>query len=100
MAQAAGKDPIEYRLAVLDPKSTASAPCWSWCAAGRVGTRSLRQDARGVAMHTELRIGSGGGGEVSVDKGRIRVHKGDLRDRLRGGGQSAHRRAQVTSAVA
>jgi isoquinoline 1-oxidoreductase subunit beta len=76
MAQAAGKDPIEYRLAVLDPKSTRQRGVlelvrrksgWSdKLPAGR---------ARGVAMHTSFGSAVAQVAEVSVDQGRIRVHK-------------------------
>jgi len=76
MAQAAGKDPIEYRLAVLDPKSTRQRAVLElvrrksgWNEKPPAGR------ARGVAMHTSFGSAVAEVAEVSVDKGRIRVHK-------------------------
>src|SRR5882724_3781151 len=75
LAQAAGKDPIEYRLAVLDPKSTRQRAVLEL-----VRRRSGWNEkppagrARGVAMHTSFGSAVAEVAEVSVDKGRIRVH--------------------------
>jgi isoquinoline 1-oxidoreductase subunit beta len=76
MAQAAGKDPIEYRLAVLDPKSTRQRAALElvrqksgW------GQKLPKGRAQGVAMHTCFGSAVAEVAEVSIDQGRIRVHK-------------------------
>jgi isoquinoline 1-oxidoreductase subunit beta len=76
MAQAAGRDPIEYRLAVLDPNSTRQRATLElvrrksgW------GEKLPAGRARGVAMHTSFGSVVAEVAEVSVDQGRIRVHK-------------------------
>jgi len=76
LAEAAGKDPIEYRLALLEPQHARQRAVlellrrksgWgSPLPAGR---------ARGIALHESFGSVVGEVAEVSVDQGRIRVHK-------------------------
>jgi isoquinoline 1-oxidoreductase subunit beta len=76
MAQAAGKDPIEYRLAVLDPKSTRQRAVLELVRSKSGWREKLPAGrARGVAMHTSFGSAVAEVAEVSVDQGRIRVHK-------------------------
>jgi len=76
MAQAAGRDPIEYRLAVLDSKSTRQRAVLEL-----VRTKSMWKEplpsgrARGVAIHQSFGSVVAEVAEVSVDQGRIHVHK-------------------------
>jgi isoquinoline 1-oxidoreductase subunit beta len=76
MAQAAGKDPIEYRLAVLDPKSTRQRAVLElvrkksgW------GQKLPAGHAMGVATHTSFGSAVAEVAEVSIDQGKIRVHR-------------------------
>jgi len=76
MAQTAGKDPIEYRLAVLDPKSTRQRAALELVRRRSGWSEKLPPGhARGVAMHTCFGSTVAEVAEVSIDQGRIRVHK-------------------------
>ncbi|HEX4586333.1 MAG TPA: xanthine dehydrogenase family protein molybdopterin-binding subunit [Burkholderiaceae bacterium] len=76
MAHAAGKDPIEYRLSVLDPKSTRQRAALELVRRTSGWNEKLPSGrARGVAMHTSFGSAVAQVAEVSVDQGRIRVHK-------------------------
>lgn len=76
MAQAAGRDPIEYRLAVLDSKSTRQRAVLELVRARSMWKEPLPSGrARGVAIHQSFGSVVAEVAEVSVDQGRIRVHK-------------------------
>lgn len=76
MAHTAGKDPIEYRLAVLDPKSTRERGVLELVRSKSGWGKELPAGrAQGVAMHTSFGSAVAEVAEVSVDQGQIRVHK-------------------------
>ncbi len=76
LAVAAGKDPIEYRLALLDPKQTRHRATLELVrrTSGWGGPLPAGH-ARGVALHKSFESVVAQVAEVSVDKGRIRVHR-------------------------
>jgi len=76
MAQAAGRDPIAYRLAVLDPKSKRQRAVLELVRAKSGWSGKLPAGrARGVAVHSSFGSVVAEVAEVSVDQGRIKVHK-------------------------
>jgi len=76
LAAAAGKDPIDYRLALLDPKQTRHRAALELVRrkSGWGGPVPAGR-ARGVALHKSFDSVVAEVAEVSVDQGRIRVHK-------------------------
>jgi isoquinoline 1-oxidoreductase subunit beta len=76
MAQAAGKDPIEYRLALLGDKGERHRQVLELVRVKSGWTGALPKGrARGVALHESFGSVVAEVAEVSVERGRIRVHK-------------------------
>ncbi len=76
LASAAGKDPIEYRLALLDSKHTRQRAVLELVRARSGWSRPLAAGrARGVAVHQSFGSVVAQVAEVSIEQGRIRVHR-------------------------
>jgi isoquinoline 1-oxidoreductase beta subunit len=76
LAVDASKDPIDYRLALLDPKQTRHRAALELVRHKSGWDSPLPSGrARGVAVHKSFDSVVAEVAEVSVDKGKIRVHK-------------------------
>jgi isoquinoline 1-oxidoreductase beta subunit len=76
MAAAARKDPIAYRLEVLDPRSTRHRAVLNLLREKSEWNKPTPKDrARGVAMHESRDTVCAQAVEVSVQGGRVRVHR-------------------------
>jgi isoquinoline 1-oxidoreductase beta subunit len=76
LAEKAGKDPIEYRLALLDPKRPRHRAALELVRrTSGWGSPLPHGRARGVAVHESFGSVVAQVAEVSLEQGRIRVHK-------------------------
>jgi len=76
MAQVAGRDPIEYRLALLDPNSVRQRSVLELARRNSGwGDRLPAGRAHGIAMHACRGSVVAHVAEVSIERGRIRVHR-------------------------
>jgi isoquinoline 1-oxidoreductase subunit beta len=74
LAHAAGKDPLAYRLALLEGKPRFARALETAAAKAGWGTPPPAGRARGLAVHEAFGSIVAEVAEVSVDNGRIRVH--------------------------
>lgn len=76
LAQAAGKDPVAFRMELLDPKHTRHRAALKLAAEKAGWGKPLPKGrARGVAVHESFGSVCAQVAEVSVDGDRIKVHK-------------------------
>ena len=76
LAVAANKDPIDYRLALLDPKETRHRAALELVRSkSNWGAKLPAGRARGIAVHKSFESVVAEVAEVSIDQGQVRVHK-------------------------
>ncbi len=75
VARVAGKDPLAFRLALLPPSSRLRGALELAAARAGWGTAPAAGRARGIACHSSFGSHVAEVAEVSVEKGRVRVHR-------------------------
>ena len=76
LAVAANKDPIDYRLALLDPKETRHRAALELVRSkSNWGAKLPAGRARGIAVHKSFESVVAEVAEVSIDQAQVRVHK-------------------------